>query len=159
MENLIMRHVPMVLAAAIGFLMLPGAREAQAQPGGYMGGSPAPYYPYGTQRVSPYVGMLMGTNTSAGLVANYYQGVRSPIQLGYGQQVQTGQLRNLQGEINGLAASEEEFPTLKATGHMTAFNATGSYFGGSNSSYLMQMRFRQMMMRQFPAQRSAGPVK
>lgn len=152
-----MKRILIASLASFGFLLASG--EVRAQPGGFMGPQSAPYYPYGQPRVSPYLGILMGTNTSAGAAANYYSGTRPQVQLGYGQQVFSTQLRNLQGEVNGLVAGEEEFPTLRATGHITAFNATGSYFAGGGNSMLMQMRQRQILMQQFPQQRRAQPAK
>lgn len=150
-----MNRLLLALLASVGFLLLPGAGKASAQMGGYMGGG-AGNYPYGQQRVSPYLNLLRGTNMPGNLAANYYGGTQTQAGLAYTQQMFSNQIRNLQGEVTGLAASDEEFPTLRGTGHMTAFGNTGSYFSSPGSSMMMQMRYRQILMRQFPQQRSSG---
>ena len=122
-----MPRPPAALLAAALLAVAPAVAAAQAGPAGPGGQTPA-----NDSTLSPYLGLLNGTN---GTAFNYYEFVRP--QQRFSQQIGSlnADLRATRNQLSATRSLLTRQPQVGArlvgaTGHATAFGSTRGYFPG-----------------------------
>jgi hypothetical protein len=108
---------------------------------------PPQYGPYYQTQLSPWLNMLRGGDPAA----NYYAGVNPEFQRRQDRNAIYNSLQNIGMQIPpppGITNRELDLP-LASTGHVTAFNYTGTYFGGNAAT--------RSLSNPFPSRRGPTP--